>query len=42
MHAANLTLSYRDVDFRGVVTDDKSFNGIVESLLRTKGEVLNR
>jgi hypothetical protein len=42
MHAANLTLSYRDVNFQGVVMDDKSFNEIVESLLRKKGEVLNR
>ena len=42
IYAANLTLSYRNINFKGVVMNDKLFDVIVDSLLRTKGEIVNQ
>lgn len=42
IYAANLTLSYRNRAFRGVLMRDEMYDDILEQILRTKGEIINR
>lgn len=42
IYAANLTLSYRNRSFRGVEMQDAMYEEILDELLRTQGELINR